>query len=178
MLYADARNANAQIRMDRFFVYEIPIPPEFTQTPGTRSIRVTLAYDAPTRHSRAAYLGVGMSFRMVRGRSLEEVIDHFRKRNTETDGPPPKQDEKFNCKFEPGPNIRECGTLQSAVFTMKNNPAPEYGETYYLVVRCERKWFQDEFATQRFALVVEIEHSADIRLYQRVRERVEVRVRA
>jgi len=178
VLYADARNANAQIRMDRFFVYEIPIPPEFAQTPGTRSIRVTLAYDAPTRHSRAAYLGVGMSFRMVRGRSLEEVIDHFRKRNTETDGPPPKQDEKFNCKFEPGPNTRECGTLQSAVFTMKNNPAPEYGETYYLVVRCERKWFQDEFATQRFALVVELEHSADIRLYQRVRERVEVRVRA
>jgi hypothetical protein len=178
VLYADARDANAQIRMDRFFVYEIPITPEFAQTSGIRHIRVTLAYDAPTRHSRAVYLGVGMSFRLVRGRTLDEVIEHYRSRNTKTEGPAPKQDEKFCCKFEPGPNTRECGTLQSAVFTMKNNPAPEYGETYYLVVRCERGWFQDEFATQRFAVVVELEHSADIRLYQRVRERVEVRVRA
>lgn len=172
VLYADG-----QIRMDRFFVYEVPIPREFAETQGTRYIRVTLAFDSPTRHSRATYLGVGMSFRMVRGRTLSEVIEHYRKRNGEADGPAPKQDGKYNCGFDPGPNARECGTLQSALFTMKNNPAPVYGDTYYLVVRCERKWFPDEFSTQRFAVVVELAHSEDVRLYQRVRERVEVRVR-
>jgi hypothetical protein len=69
------------------------------------------------------------------------------------------------------------GTLQSAKLIMKNNLAPEYGETYFLVVRCERQWFPDEFATQRFAVVVELSHSEDVRLYERVRERLQVRVR-
>ncbi len=172
VLYADAT-----IAMDRFYVYEIPIPAEFAETSGTRRIRVTLAFDAPTRHSRAAYLGVGMSFRLVRGRTLEEVIGHFRKRSAEQDGSVPELEGKYNCKMEPGPTEREHGTLQSAVFTMKRNPASEYGETYYLVIRCERRWFAEEFANQRFAVVVELAHSADIRLYERIRERVGIRVR-
>ena len=61
---------------------------------------------------------------------------------------------------------------------MRNNPAAEYGETYYLVVRCERQWLPDEFATQRFALAVQISHAAEIELYERIRERVVIRVPA
>lgn len=173
VLYADS-----EIRMDHFFVYEVPIPAEFSGTQGPRRIRVTLAFDPPTRHTRAKYLGVEMSFRMVRGRTLEDVVERFRRRDREQDGPAPEQPERYDCKFDLGPAIRECGTIQSAVFNIKQNPRAEYGETYYLVVRCERRWFADDLATQRFAVVVELEHSADIRLYERVRERVRVRVRA
>ena len=32
---------------------------------------------------------------------------------------------KFDCSFDTGPNSRECGTLQSAVFEMSRNPAPD-----------------------------------------------------
>ena len=42
---------------------------------------------------------------------------------------------------------------------MTANPSDEYGETYFLVVRCERQWYPDEFAKQRFAVVVELAHS-------------------
>jgi hypothetical protein len=66
VLYADA-----EIGMDRFFIYEVPVPAEFNQTKGSREIRVTLAFDAPTRHTRAAYLGVQMSFRLVRGKAID-----------------------------------------------------------------------------------------------------------
>ena len=173
VLYADSA-----IRMDHFFVYEVPITEEFAGTKGLRQIRVTLAFDPPTRHSRAAYLGVEMSFRLVRGRSLPEVIEHYRRRNETQEGRHPELDAKYDCKFDLGCNVRERGTLQSATFVMKNNPAPEYGETYYLVVRCERQWYPNEFATQRFAAVVEISHTEDVRLYERVRERLEVRIRA
>ncbi|HEV2325232.1 MAG TPA: S8 family peptidase [Terracidiphilus sp.] len=169
---------DSEIRMDHFFIYEIPIPAEFSATRGPRHIRVTLAYDPPTRHTRAQYLGVEMSFRMVRGRTLEEVVEHYRRRDREQEGPVPEQPARHDCKFERGPATRECGTVQSAVFSIRQNPRPEYGETYYLVVRCERRWFADDLATQRFAVVVELEHSADIRLYERVRERVRVRVHA
>ena len=172
VLYADA-----QIGMDRFFVYEVPIPVAFTNTKGNRQIRVTLAFDPPTRHTRAAYLGVEMSFRLVRGKTLEDVIEHFRKRNVETEGPQAELEGSFNCKFDVGPQARGRGTLQSATFTMKRNPAADYGEVYYLVVRCERQWHSDEFDMQRFAVVVELMHAADIQLYERVRERLEVRVR-
>jgi hypothetical protein len=61
---------------------------------------------------------------------------------------------------------------------MNRNPAVEYGDPYYLVVRCERRWFPVEYAMQRFAIVVEMAHAEDIRLYQRLQERVTVRIRA
>ena len=61
---------------------------------------------------------------------------------------------------------------------MTMNPAAEYGDRYFLVVRCERQWYQDEFARQRFAVVVELEHTENVRLYERVKQRVDVRIRA
>jgi hypothetical protein len=173
VLYADDT-----IGMDRFFVYEVPIPREFSETKGKRAIKVTLAFDPPTRHTRAAYLGVQMSFRLVRGKTLGQIIDHYRQRDQTVEGKHPELEGKFDCSFDSGPNSRECGTLQSAVFEMSRNPAAEYGDTYFLVVRCERKWSPDEFAQQRFALVVEMSHAENIALYERVRERVVVRVRA
>jgi hypothetical protein len=173
VLYADA-----QIAMDHVYVYEVPITAEYAETKGARQIRVTLAFDPPTRHSRSDYLGVEMSFRLVRGKSLDWVREHYRKRNKEVEGAHPGLEGRYDCSFDLGSTIRERGTLQRGTFVMKNNPDPEYGATYYLVVRCERQWYPDEYATQRFAVVVELAHSEDVRLYQRVSERITVRVRA
>lgn len=171
VLYADD-----EIGMDKFFVYEVPIPHVFSSTKGTRRIRVTLAYDPPTRHTRVDYRGVEMSFRLVRGKTLGQVIDHFKKRSKE-EGKPPKLEGRFDCGFDIGPTTRERGTLQCDTFTMAQNPAPEYNDTYYLVVRCENQWNPDEFLKQRFAVVVELSHHENIGLYQRVSERVRVRQR-
>jgi hypothetical protein len=118
-----------------------------------------------------------MSFRLVRGKTLGQVTDHYRKRDKEAEGAHPELEGKFDCSFDSGPNAREGGTLQSATFGMSRNPAPEYGQTYFLVVCCERKWLPDEFAKQRFAAVVELTHSEDIRLYERIRQRLPVRIR-
>jgi hypothetical protein len=171
VLYADD-----SIEMDHFYVYEVPIPTEFTETKGARSIRVTLAFDPPTRHTRNDYLGVEISFRLVRGKTLEQIIDHFKKR-TKEEGKPPALEGKFDCGFDIGPQVRERGTLQCATFTMSQNPSQEYNNTYYLVVRCENQWNPDEFLKQRFAVVVELSHHENIGLYERVRERIRVRQR-
>ena len=173
VLYADDT-----IALDRFYVYEVPIPREFSETKGSRSIHVTLAFDPPTRHTRADYFGLQMSFRLVRGKSLEEVIDFYKKRDKDVDGELPELEGRYDCSFDPKSRVRECGTLQSATFTMRQNPAAEYGETYYLVVRCERKWIADDFLQQRFALVVELSHQVDVQLYERIRQRVRVRISA
>jgi hypothetical protein len=59
---------------------------------------------------------------------------------------------------------------------MQRNPPVEDGNTYHLVMRCERQWFPDELAMQRFAVVVELGHVENVDLYERVRERVEAQL--
>lgn len=174
VLYTDGR-----IDADQFLVYEVPIVEEFSGTRGERTIKVTLAFDPPTRHTRTDYLGNRMSFRMIRGATLDDVIEHFRRR-TQDDAPVPDMAGRYNCSMSPGPNARDKSSLQRATFTMRQNPAAEYGDTYFLVVRCESRWSDD--TDQRFALSVEIEHRNVEDLYavvaQRVRQRVRPRVLA
>ncbi|QQS15115.1 MAG: S8 family peptidase [Rhodospirillales bacterium] len=161
--------ADDQIDIDHFVVYELPIP-EIFQAGGRRSIRVSLAYDSPVRHTRADYAGVGMSFRLVRGCTREFVFDHFRRRS-QSDGRQPELSPRFDCKLLPGPQQRERGTLQCASVSFQRG-TENYGDMYYLVVRCERGWA--DVGNQQYAVVVELEHQLETRLYDRLQVRVRV----
>jgi hypothetical protein len=160
-----------ELAIDHFAVYRIPIPQPFQTERGERHIRVTLAYDPPVRHTRTDYAGVGMSFRLIRGSDSDLIFDHYRKRTTD-EGPFPELSGRFNCSLAPGPQAREKGTIQCATATFKRS-LEAYGNDYYLVVRCEAGWatFLDR---QRFAVVVEISHEAEVQLYEVIRQRVRV----
>ena len=158
-------------------MYEVPIPSEFLNTKGETSISVSLAFDPPVRHSHFDCLGVNMSFRLIRGQNVGEVVEVFRKRTKDED-PVDNLAQSSNCKMVPGPNLREGGTLQRADFIMKRNPMYDYGDTYFLVVRCERKWARDEHGPQRYAVVVTIKHAEAINIYSRIQQRIQARVRA
>jgi hypothetical protein len=160
-----------ELAVDHFAVYEIPIPALFQGQAGDRTIRVTMAYDPPVRHTRMDYAGVGMNFRLLRGVTPEFVFDHFRRRGKD-DGSPPEVPGRFKCSLHPGPRARELSPLQTAVATFKSN-VEEYGDRYFLVIRCERGWAQTT-ATQRFAVVVELAHEAQILLYEQLRVRLHV----
>jgi hypothetical protein len=172
--------AESQIAFDNFHIYEVPIPEEFIQEKGTRRISVSLAYDPPVRHTRFDYLGVKMSFRLIRGKPLDEIAETFRQRGRDEEEVDRLSSTSYDCSMEPKPSIREGGTLQKGTFTMRRAPQTDYGDTYYLVVRCEKKWARDEHGPQRYAVVVTIDHTAEIDLYNRIRERVQaaIRVRA
>ena len=161
------------LEMDQFAVYRLPIPPEF-QTGGDRTIRVSLAYDPPVRHTRNDYLGTKMDFHLLRGIDESEIFEHFRDRNKTSEGEAPNVS-KFKCNLQPGVNDRAGNTLQTASVTFKRE-TEKYGEVYYLVVRCLSHWAVEQTFNQRFAVVVELEHQAGIRIYNRIRERVQVRV--
>lgn len=171
VLYSDT-----QIGFDQFFVYEVPIVPLFRDTPGERHITVTLAFDPPVRHSRADYLGIKMSFRLIRGATLNQVAEFYRRR-VEVEGPVPEFASSYNCNLVPTPMRREMGTIQRATYVMRRNPQAGYGDTYYLVVRCERRWADEADGPQRFAVVVDISHSAQIELYAQLQARLRARVR-
>ncbi len=160
-----------ELPLDHFAVYQIPIPKLF-QGGGQRLIRVTLAFDPPVRHTRADYTGVNMSFRLVRGCDPAFIFDHFRRR-TKAEGRQPDLDPRYNCGLEPGPRERERGTLQSASITFSRG-TEAYGDSYYLVVRCEGGWASAFEARQRFAVVVELTHRAEVQLYARLRARVQL----
>lgn len=162
-----------ELAIDHFAVYRIPIPEPFQSEVGERNIRVTLAFDPPVRHTRADYAGVGMSFRLIRGCEPERIFEHYRKR-TKEEGPFPEIAARYNCDLTPGPQAREKGTVQCATATFKRS-VEAYGDSYYLVVRCEGGWanFVDR---QRFAVVVEISHKAEVRLYEIIQQRIRLPV--
>ena len=162
-----------ELAVDHFAVYQIPVPLPFQNERGKRQIRVTLAYDPPVRHTRNDYAGLGMSFRLIRGCEPDLIFEHYRKRNS-ADGPFPEIANKHDCKLTPGPQLREKATVQSAKVTFSRS-VEEYGDNYYLVVRCESGWAAD-LNSQRFAVVVEISHSAEVQLYERIRQRIRVEI--
>jgi hypothetical protein len=158
--------------VDHFAVYEIPIVDEFRQIAGRRQIKVTLVFDPPVRHTRAEYLGIRMSYRLVRGRDPDFIFEHYRQR-TKAEGKPPELAGRYACDLEPGPSVRDSGTVQVSSFSFQRN-ADAYGDRYYLVVRCEGQWAASFVTQQRYAVVVEMLHQAEqrVQLYQRIRQRV------
>lgn len=161
-----------KLEMDQFHIYEIPIPREIYDVVGKRKISVSLAFDPPVRHSRLDYLGTTMSFRLIRGKSADEVSRAFRERVGEDDLE--RFDGRYDCKMQPIPTEREGGTLQKGIFTIKRR-TEDYGDTYFLVVRCQKEWATEDLFPQRYAIVTTIEHEASVNLYASIQQRVQVK---
>lgn len=164
--------AEDELAIDHFAVYQIPIPELFQTERGARTIRVSLAYDPPVRHSRLDYNGVSMGFRLIRGCDARHVFEHYRQR-AQAEGPVPDMEDRFNCKLTPGPSLREKSSLQTASIKFSRDISA-YGDSYFLVVRCAGGWSGD-VGFQSFAVTVEISHEAEIALYERLRQRTRVR---
>ncbi|MGG6898594.1 S8 family peptidase [Rhizobium sp. BR 315] len=165
--------AEDELAIDHFAVYQIPIPDVFQETKGRRHIRISLAYDPPVKHSRLDYAGVTMGFRLIRGCDADFVFDHFKKRDID-DGKFPEMPGKFNCKLTPSSTLREKSSLQTATATF-DRTITGYGDTYYLVVRCAGGW-AGEVGHQAFAVTVELAHEVEIQLYERLLQRIRVKV--
>ena len=163
--------AEDELETDHFAVYQVPIPEDFQSERGRRTIRVTLAYDPPVRHTRRDYAGNTMAFRLIRGCDPELIFEHFRRRVVAEEGHFPEMETKYNCKLEPTSTLRERSSLQTATATFLRDIS-RYGDNYYLVVRCAGGWASESRPRQAFAVVVEIAHEAEVQLYERLRQRV------
>ena len=174
--------AHGSVQLDHFVIYEVPIPPEFMDAQGQKRITVGLAFDPPVRRRRQEYLGVHMNFYLIRGKTLEEVINAYR-----AVGPHEEADAAIqgacNLTFEPPPQPRDGGyirkksTLQQGVHIFKRRGGRDYGDVYYLVVRAERKWAPAEIETQDYAVAVALQ-ADDPQLYSVVEARISQRLRA
>lgn len=174
--------AQRSLLLDRFAVYSVPIPPSFVQAASRKLIRVALAFDPPVRRRRMDYLGVEMTFQMIRGKSLNEVIAAYESVRPDEE-PESAIGSPFKIDFHPKESPRNAqyrrkkSTLQLADFDFTRD-ASRYGDTYWLVVRSERKWAPIEIEAQDYAVAVvlaadddQLYNSVALRLQQRTRVR-------
>ncbi len=86
--------------------------------------------------------------------------------------------------IRPSCDYIRCSTVQSATFTgtrpsvFDHRPEPGEPALWYVLVRCEARFPAVPETTQRYALVVSLEHEeGQVRIYQSLRQRVEQRQR-
>ncbi|MDL5053320.1 S8 family peptidase [Oscillatoria laete-virens NRMC-F 0139] len=175
--------AQERIELDKFMLFRIPITDDFTSAPGAKYIRVALAFDPPVRRRRQNYLGVEMSFDVIRGMTPDQIVEAYRALESDEDadvvGRAPSGSNRVvitpSTQSRTGSKLsRNRSTLQvgEAKFFRMN----DYGNTYYVVVRCQRKWAPDTVALQDFGIAVALTAEND-RLFTSLRARVRMPVR-
>lgn len=185
------------IGIDTFQIFELPaLPAAFVTTKGKRRFEVTLAYDPPTRASRADnYLGVKMSFDLWKNVDLEELRDAYKKWGREEKegwkeehGPKAKEPglgdlSGGRIKLLPNSTQRQTSTIQHAWSDLEKPGNLTSDAPLYLVVVCQRNWAPPHIERQRFALILSLWHEdetldlhAEIRLQPKVQ--AEIRLQA
>ncbi|MFZ5988065.1 MAG: S8 family peptidase [Bacillota bacterium] len=174
VMYADNKESHTEIAPDVTHIYEIPIPQEFRHSKGTKRIIVSLAFNPEVRKSRLDYMGHEMSFRLIRGKSFDDVYQVYASQKGKKEALDLFPKVHVCDVTEPGSEFREKGTLQKGIFEFSNK-SDEYGDFYYLVVNCERKWSN---VNQKYAVAVALEASdSSVKLENVVREMIRTRRR-
>ncbi len=177
-----------QIPVGSFQIYEIPpLPDEYLKTTGDRTLSITLAFDPPTRPTRGdSYLGVVMEFDLFKNLDKENIIQVFVKAKEGTLTEEFTELSKYELKKKygsgvcidlfPGANLRKKGSLQRGQISISSRSVGYSEKPLYLVITCSRKWAkQGEIDTQRYALVVSMNHSnPEVDLYNQLRLRTQI----
>ena len=163
------------IKLDHKHVYPLYLPKEFIEDTGDRQISVTLAFDPPVNKNRVDYLGAVIEFHLFKNTAVEEVIKAI-KADTEEEEIVPEKIKKHEIKLYPGVNSRKKGVHQKGIREYKRRPDIDGNQPLVLVVICQKRWIRDENYEQSYAVVVSIEHSKRIDLYNQIRLRNKERV--
>jgi subtilisin family serine protease len=185
--------ADDTMDIDTFRLYEVPaLPEEFLTAAGSGCLDVTLAFDPPTRHTRAdSYLGVSMEAHLFRNLRPDQVADMLREwareeKDALAEGERLPSRTRIREEYgvtgaidlSPGVNTRKKGTLQRAWVRITNANWSYDREPLLLAVLCKRKWAPAEVSRQRFAVIVTLSHeNEEIRLHSRIREQIRLRPR-
>lgn len=165
------------IEKDTCQFYELPLPSSYLRkTKGLRELTVTLAYSPAVRTTRLDYIATQLSYRLVKGASLDEVQASFNKT---------KQGEAESRNDDAAPNReitaqqRGRGTVQSSKWRFKRrNPNEKW---FVVVTRQDRDWnHPDVLDSEPYALVVTVadRENEQAKLYAEVQAMISVQLRA
>lgn len=176
------------IDVDQFQLFELPpLPPEFLTADGVGELSVSLAFDPPTRHTRAdSYLGVTMEAGLFRNLTPNRVAELLRAELAEERAQRGSAQRESLSRLgstkrvalKPGVDRRKAGTLQRGTCRISSANWTYDGNSLVLSVTCRRKWAPVSITSQRFAVVVSISHSNEsVPVYEHVRQQIELRQR-
>ena len=166
------------IKLDNLHIYPVYLPEEFIEKKGSRSISVTLVFDPPVNKNRVEYLGATFETHLFRNIDINKVLNLYKSvdKNTGNEEIVPEKIRKNEIKLHPGVNLRKKGVHHKGIVEYKKQPKIDINQPLVLVVICQDKWIQDEEYNQDYAVIVKIEHSDRIDLYNQIRLRNEEKV--
>jgi len=168
-----------RIKADSVHVFYLYLPDDFVGTSGTRTLSITLVYDPPTNKNRMAYFGCSMEYHLFRDSEINEVVQAYKsiKISESEEEALPEGLKLKEIKLSPGVNLRKKGVHQKATIRYRRKPQFDIAKPLVLVVVCQNRWIKDTEYEQDYGIVVTLEHSEEIDLFNKVRLRNQERVR-
>jgi subtilisin family serine protease len=174
---------------DSVTIHRIPMPRRFLEGSTPRTIRIALAYDPPVRRQRREYIAGSMSFDLVRGSSLTDLEERYRKQPTrsesEASGIPRLDLPSGRTALSPGISQFYNNTLICRTFSTATDWDEDVLDYFVVVVHQRSSWSTAQkasYSSQSYALAIEMydEARTDLNLYALVKARLrgQVRVRA
>lgn len=165
-----------EIGEDEHHFYEIPLPEDFIA--GSRRMRritVALAHTPLVRRTRIDYKASSMSFRVIRRSDVEIVLNVFRASQV-------RQQLQLIPEvgdFRPSVKRRSKGTVQAATWQIV---APRWRDwdgrrLFVVVTRSVPEWARGLVEKERYALVIVLEDSAEVRHYTAIQQMLRARIR-
>ena len=169
------------IKLNHIHLYSIYLPDNLFSEKGIKKISVTLVYNPPTSKKRNDYLGVTFETHLFKNKTPEELSQGYSRIQPEhaDENIVPPNLKNSEIHLHPGTKLRKKGVHQKGMVEYKSKPNINIDYPLVLAVICQDRWVKDDSYLQDYSVIVTIEHSANIDIYNqiRLRNRVEVRER-
>lgn len=121
-------------------------------------------------------MGCTMEFHLFKNMTVEEVVRVYKPIKGGTpDVPKPLKPKEI--RLHPGVNLRKRGVHQKGIVEYPGRPRLDTNKPLVLAVVCQNRWIRKEEYRQDYAVVVTVEHSANIDLFNRIQTKNKARVR-
>lgn len=154
--------------------FELPLPVEFLRSKRSlRDLRISLAYTPEVRTTRIEYTATKISYRFVKGTSLQEVEKYFN-HNTQASMESRNDDSPTNRTITS--QTRDKCTVQLSTWKFRQCKPSE--RWYVVVTRQDREWGKAVALEQEpYAMVITVtdRENAEAELYTQISEKIQER---
>lgn len=169
-----------RIKLESVHLYFFYLPLEFIAANGFKRLSITLTYDPPVNKNRIDYLGCSMEFHLFKNSEVEDVKKYYekiKKRLKNEEETVPKALKNKEIKLHPGVNLRKRGVHQKGIVEFRGVPKIDINKPLVLAIICQNRWIKEENHEQEYAVVVGVQHTAQVDLYNKIRLRNQEKVR-
>jgi hypothetical protein len=164
------------IKINHIRLFSLTLPEDFVNEAGNRRISISLSFNPPVNKNRASYLGVVMEVHLFKNASTDEIKSAYGQlkinnltESSESEPLVPRKIKNLEINLRPGSNIRKRGVHQKGIVSYVKKPRISADKPLTLAVICRNRGWVDKDYEQSYGVVVKIEHSKEIDLYNELR---------